>query len=101
VSGADPTDGGIPGLWREFKERRSMQARAKLILRYAPLATHVAEQVGERHPAMVDQFDVAAFGMFGLIDVLERFDSNGPASFEQYAIPHIRSAVEEELRALS
>jgi RNA polymerase sigma factor for flagellar operon FliA len=41
-----------------------------------------------------------SYGMFGLIDALEKFDMARAIKFETYAIPRIRGAIIDELRAM-
>ena len=51
-------------------------------------------------PASVDQADLVSYGMFGLIDALEKFDPGRGNKFETYAIPRIKGAIIDELRAM-
>lgn len=41
-----------------------------------------------------------SYGMFGLIDALDKFDLSREIKFETYSIPRIRGAIIDELRAL-
>jgi RNA polymerase sigma factor for flagellar operon FliA len=90
----------LEALWREYKERESNQARERLILHYAPLVKYVAGRVATGLPATVEQADLASYGMFGLIDALEKFDLSRSIKFETYAIPRIKGAIIDELRAM-
>jgi len=90
----------LEALWREFKERGSTDARERLILHYAPLVKYVAGRVATGLPATVEQADLASYGMFGLIDALEKFDLSRSIKFETYAIPRIKGAIIDELRAM-
>lgn len=74
--------------------------RERLILHYSPLVKFVAGRVGAGLPQNVDQADLVSFGMFGLIDALDKFDLDRGVKFETYAIPRIRGAIIDELRAL-
>ena len=91
---------GLEALWRDFKERGSNDARERLILHYAPLVKYVAGRVATGLPATVEQADLASYGMFGLIDALEKFDLARAIKFETYAIPRIKGAIIDELRAM-
>jgi RNA polymerase sigma factor for flagellar operon FliA len=90
----------LDALWREFKDRGSNEARERLILHYAPLVKYVAGRVATGLPATVEQADLASYGMFGLIDALEKFDLERSIKFETYAIPRIKGAIIDELRAM-
>jgi len=87
-------------LWVSYKEEASPQAREKLIVHYAPLVKYVASRVATGLPANVEQADLVSYGIFGLIDALEKFDRSREIKFETYAIPRIRGAIIDELRSL-
>jgi len=61
---------------------------------------YVASRVATGLPASVDQADLVSYGMFGLIDALEKFDPGRGNKFETYAIPRIKGAIIDELRAM-
>jgi RNA polymerase sigma factor for flagellar operon FliA len=87
-------------LWDGFKGARSPEARERLILHYAPLVKYVASRVAVGLPASVDQADLVSYGMFGLIDALEKFEPGRGNKFETYAIPRVKGAIIDELRAM-
>jgi RNA polymerase sigma factor for flagellar operon FliA len=87
-------------LWETYKATASLTAREGLILHYSPLVKYVASRVATGLPATVEQADLASYGMFGLIDAIERFDLERGSKFETYAIPRIRGAIIDELRSL-
>src|SRR5438874_746601 len=99
-----PADEGtraeIDRVWHEYKDDGSQAARDQLIVHYAPLVKYVASRVGTGLPANVEQADLVSYGIFGLIDALEKFDLAREIKFETYAIPRIRGAIIDELRAL-
>jgi RNA polymerase sigma factor for flagellar operon FliA len=87
-------------MWESYKEHGSPDAREKLIVHYAPLVKYVASRVATGLPANVEQADLVSYGIFGLIDALEKFDPAREIKFETYAIPRIRGAIIDELRSL-
>ena len=87
-------------LWLSYKDDASPEAREKLIVHYAPLVKYVASRVATGLPANVEQADLVSYGIFGLIDALEKFDPSREIKFETYAIPRIRGAIIDELRSL-
>src|SRR6266545_1317280 len=97
---AAPISPELAALWREFKGTSSPAARERLILHYAPLVKYVAGRVATGLPATVEQADLVSYGMFGLIDALEKFDLDRAIKFETYAIPRIKGAIIDELRAM-
>jgi RNA polymerase sigma factor for flagellar operon FliA len=87
-------------VWHDYKERGSQNARDELIVHYSPLVKYVASRVATGLPASVEQSDLVSYGIFGLIDALEKFDMAREIKFETYAIPRIRGAIIDELRSL-
>jgi RNA polymerase sigma factor for flagellar operon FliA len=99
-SSIDPAATELSELWVEFKRSASAAARERLILHYAPLVKYVASRVATGLPASVEQADLVSYGMFGLIDALEKFEPARGNKFETYAIPRIKGAIIDELRAM-
>jgi RNA polymerase sigma factor for flagellar operon FliA len=91
---------GIPELWQEYKSTQSMDARNRLVLHYSPLVKYVAGRVSSGLPHNVEQADLVSYGMFGLIDAIDKFDLERGYKFETYAIARIRGAIIDELRSI-
>jgi RNA polymerase sigma factor for flagellar operon FliA len=96
----DESQGALAELWRDFKRTGSPQLRERLILHYSPLVKYVAGRVGVGLPSNVEQADFVSYGIFGLIDAIEKFDPDRSIKFETYAMRRIRGAIIDELRAL-
>jgi RNA polymerase sigma factor for flagellar operon FliA len=86
-------------VWAQFRDG-SAKARERLIVHYAPLVKYVAGRLGAGLPQTVEQADLVSGGMFGLMDALDRFDPVRQVKFETFAIPRIRGAILDELRAM-
>ncbi len=93
-------DEELGALWDAFKGSASDEARERLILHYAPLVKYVASRVATGLPASVEQADLVSYGVFGLIDALQKFEPGRGNKFETYAIPRIKGAIIDELRAM-
>ncbi len=93
-----PTE--IDRLWVEFKGTGKRELRDRLILHYSPLAKYVAARVAAGLPQSVDQSDLVSYGIFGLIDAIEKFDLDRGYKFETYAIARIKGAILDELRSI-
>lgn len=87
-------------IWAEYKTDATPKARERLILHYAPLVKYVASRVATGLPGTIEHADLTSYGMFGLIDALDKFDLERGIKFETYAIPRIKGAILDELRAL-
>jgi RNA polymerase sigma factor for flagellar operon FliA len=90
----------IDRLWRSYKERGTRDERDRLILHYSPLVKYVAGRVAVGLPQSVEQSDLVSYGIFGLIDAIEKFDLDRGYKFETYAIARIKGAILDELRSI-
>src|SRR6201996_251445 len=95
-----PVDKALEALWIEFKDGGDTNVRERLILHYAPLVKYVAGRVGVGLPPNIEQADLVSYGIFGLIDAIEKFDLSRAIKFETYAISRIKGAIIDELRSI-
>lgn len=86
--------------WEGYKRNGSPEARDALILHYSPLVKYVAGRVATGLPANIEQADLISYGIFGLIDAIDKYDPGRGIKFETYAISRIRGAIIDELRAI-
>lgn len=100
VASAPVVEPLIAAAWDDYKSTGSRAAREQLILHYAPLVSAVAGRVGMRLPSTVEQADLVSYGMFGLIDAIEKYETGRAVKFESYASSRIRGAIIDELRAM-
>ncbi len=87
-------------IWIDFKATGDQRLRERLILHYSPLVKYVAGRVGVGLPPNIEQADLVSYGIFGLIDAIEKFDLERAIKFETYAINRIRGAIIDELRSI-
>jgi RNA polymerase sigma factor for flagellar operon FliA len=90
----------LDALWRRYKATGDEGLRERLILYYSPLVKYVAGRVGAGLPPNVDVGDCVSYGVFGLLDAIEKFEPERGIRFEPYAMRRIRGAILDELRAL-
>ena len=83
-------------LWEEFA--RTGKGRDELIMRYLPLIKYVVGRMAVTPPTGLDYEDILSFGVFGLLDAVDKFDPSKGFVFQTYAIPRIRGAILDELR---
>src|SRR6478752_3791402 len=91
---------GIADLWTAYRAGPTRDLRDRLILHYSPLVKYVAGRIGVGLPQNVEQSDLVSYGIFGLIDAIEKFDPNRGFKFETYAIARIKGAILDELRSI-
>ncbi|HYY45364.1 MAG TPA: RNA polymerase sigma factor WhiG [Actinomycetota bacterium] len=97
---ADREADTLSAAWAEYKETGSAAARDRLILHYSPLVKYVAGHVAVGLPANIEQADLISYGIFGLIDAIDKYDRERGIKFETYAISRIRGSIIDELRAI-
>ena len=93
-------ESAIAELWRGYKDTGEERLRERLILHYSPLVKYVAGRVGVGLPPNIEQADLVSYGIFGLIDAIEKFDIDRAIKFETYAISRIKGAIIDELRSI-
>ena len=97
-----PQSEAVAMWWKDFGGRNKAvkaAARDQLITHYAPLVTQVASRMIGRLPDTVELGDLVSYGMFGLIDAVEKFEVARGFKFETYAATRVRGAIIDELRA--
>ena len=87
-------------LWGRYAASRDPALRSELILQYSPLVKYVMGRLAISLPAIIDYEDILSFGTIGLIEAVERFDTEKGVKFETYAISRIRGAIIDALRSL-
>jgi len=90
----------VDRLWVAYKDTAGSDDRDRLILHYSPLVKYVAGRVAVGLPQNVEQSDLVSYGIFGLIDAIEKFDLGRGFKFETYAISRIKGAILDELRSI-
>jgi RNA polymerase sigma factor for flagellar operon FliA len=93
-------EAAVAELWREYKDHATVDARERLILHYSPLVKFVAGRVAAGLPQNIEQADLVSYGIFGLIDAIDKFDLERGFKFETYAISRIKGAIIDELRSI-
>lgn len=87
-------------LWRIYKKNSNQDIREFFIKKYAPLVKYVAGKVAIGKPGNIEYEDLVGFGIFGLIDAIEKFDPDKNVKFKTYAVVRIRGAIYDELRSI-
>lgn len=85
--------------WEVYSLTRDPRVRNRLIMCYAPLVKYTAGRLAMGLPDTVEVDDLISYGVFGLIDAIERFDPQRQVKFETYAVARIRGAMLDGLRA--
>ncbi len=87
-------------LWSEYSLNRSAELREQLIIEYAPLVKLVAGKLSMYLGYNVEFDDLVGYGVFGLIDAIDKFDYGKGVKFETYASLRIRGAILDQIRKM-
>ena len=87
-------------LWNEYAVTKSSEVREQLILEYAPLVKLVAGRLSMYLGYNVEYDDLVSYGIFGLIDAIDKFDSMKEVKFETYASLRIRGSILDQIRKM-
>ena len=87
-------------LWSDYARTKSADIREKLILEYAPLVKLVAGRLSMYLGYNVEYEDLCSYGIFGLIDAIDKFDAFKDVKFETYASLRIRGSILDQIRKM-
>ena len=87
-------------LWEDYMKLKTPELREKIILEYAPLVKVVAGRLNMYLGYSVEYEDMVSYGIFGLIDAIDKFDMAKEVKFETYASLRIRGAILDQIRKM-
>ncbi len=93
-------EAGKMKLWDDYAKTKSPETREKIILEYAPLVKLVAGRLSMYLGYNVEYDDLVGYGVFGLIDAIDKYDNMKAVKFETYASLRIRGAILDQIRKM-
>ena len=87
-------------LWQEYMQTGKSEIREQLIAEYAQLVKLVAGRLSMYLGYNVEYDDLVGYGIFGLIDAIDKFDYSKNVKFESYASLRIRGAILDQIRKM-
>ena len=84
-------------LWADFLKKPTAELRERIIVEYAPLVRIVAGRLSMYLGYNVEYDDLVGYGIFGLIDAIDKFDINKDVKFETYASLRIRGSILDQI----
>jgi RNA polymerase sigma factor for flagellar operon FliA len=87
-------------MWKIYFRTRDITLRNDLVIQNLGLVWAIARKFKNLHGLPLDLDDLVQYGIFGLIDAVERFDPNLGYSFSTFASPRIHGSIQDELRKL-
>jgi RNA polymerase sigma factor for flagellar operon FliA len=85
--------------WKEYRANGNPVSRTALLETYLGLVHYCAQQLTPSLPPHIERDDMVSAGTLGLVHALEHFDLDRGLAFSTYAMPRIRGAMVDELRA--
>ncbi len=85
-------------LWKKYSETKDQGIKEQLIIEYADLVKYVAGRLSIYFGSNVEYDDLVGYGVFGLIDAIDKFDLSKKVKFETYASLRIRGAIIDSIR---
>ena len=86
-------------LWRRCKEGRDASAREELVLANLPLVRFIVRRLPVALLPDLGEEDLVSVGALALLRSVDDFDPERGVAFATFAVPRIRGAVLDELRA--
>ncbi len=87
-------------LWKQYQETRDPQIRETLIIEYSHLIKFIAGRLNIYFGSNVEYDDLVSFGVFGLIDAIDKYDMSKGVKFETYASLRIRGSIIDSIREM-
>ncbi|WAM36801.1 FliA/WhiG family RNA polymerase sigma factor [Caldicellulosiruptor acetigenus] len=86
-------------LWEKFIKTKDPKIKEQLIIKYMPLVKLVAGRMAIYFGGNVEYDDLVSYGSIGLLDAIEKFDSQKGVKFETYAYTRIKGAIIDCVRS--
>ena len=97
--GMDRDSVELTDLWQQYKYNNDLTAREQIIEQYLPLVQYIAGRIAIHLPDNVEFHDLISYGVFGLIDAIDKYDPHRDIKFETYASVRIRGGIIDGLRS--
>lgn len=91
---------GKKKLLEDYAKTKSPEIKEQIILEYASLVKVVAGRLSMYLGYNVDYEDLVSYGIFGLIDAIDKYDCLKEVKFETYASLRIRGAILDQIRKM-
>lgn len=87
-------------LWQNYQKNPTPELREQLIIEYSQLVKLVAGRLSMYLGYNVEYEDLVSYGIFGLIDAIDKFDTDKNVKFETYASLRIRGSILDQIRKM-
>ncbi|NLZ53685.1 MAG: FliA/WhiG family RNA polymerase sigma factor [Thermoanaerobacteraceae bacterium] len=87
-------------MWESYYNSKDESIRDKIIENYIPLIKHIVNRMNLNLPPYLEYEDLISYGVFGLIQAIDRYDAKKGIKFETYAYSRIKGSIIDELRKI-
>jgi len=87
-------------LWKIYHNSQDYSVKEKIIENYLPLIKHIVSRMNINLPSYLEYEDLISYGVFGLLQAIERYDAKKGIKFETYAYSRIKGSIIDELRKI-
>ena len=87
-------------IWDRYMRTKETELRDQLILEYINVVNLVAGRMGMYLGYTVEYDDLVGYGIFGLIDAIDKYDMAKNVKFETYASLRIRGSILDHIRKM-
>ncbi len=87
-------------LWQRFQKHDEDEARNKLVMENLSLVKFQARRLEDLLPDFISREDLESYGIIGLMQAIDRFDSDRGIKFSTFASKRIKGAMLDHLRKL-
>ncbi|MFV0440904.1 MAG: FliA/WhiG family RNA polymerase sigma factor [Lachnospirales bacterium] len=90
----------IDDIWVRYSKTKAKEDRDELIVNYMHLVKILAGRMSVQVGQYVDFDDLVGYGIFGLIDAIDKYDYKQGHKFETYASVRIRGSIIDAIRKM-
>jgi RNA polymerase sigma factor for flagellar operon FliA len=87
-------------LWQNYNNTADKHIKEKIVENYIPLIKHIVNRMNISLPPYLEYEDLISYGIFGLMQAVERYDAKKGIKFETYAYARIKGSIIDELRKI-
>lgn len=85
---------------KQYGTTRQSAWSEQYVNKYLPLVKRISGRLAMSLPSHIDEEDLIGYGVFGLLDALQKYEPSKGVKFETYAALRIRGAIIDGLRSM-
>lgn len=89
---------GDDSIWEQYNITKSPSLKEQLVLEHLGLVKYLAGRLAINAPPGMAREDLEGYGVIGLLDAIEKFNSKLGTKFANYAYTRIRGSMLDEIR---